>query len=99
MPVEVAEITTGAISSYISATANLVAEDQVKVLAEAEGRVERLKVEEGDLVTKGQVLAVLDQDEARIARSKVELKATNTKAALDRAQEQLRTGSDLLGGL
>jgi RND family efflux transporter MFP subunit len=86
VPVEVAEVTTGAITSYISATANLVAEDQVKVLSEAEGRVERLLVEEGDLVSKGQVLAVLVQDEAKIALSKVELKASNAKQALDRAQ-------------
>jgi RND family efflux transporter MFP subunit len=86
VPVEVAEVTTGAITSYISATANLVAEDQVKVLSEAEGRVERLLVEEGDLVSKGQVLAVLVQDEAKIALSKVELKASNAKAALDRAK-------------
>ena len=86
VPVEVAEVTTGSIASYISATANLVAEDQVKVLSEAEGRVEKLLVEEGDLVTKGQVLAVLVQDEAKIALSKVELKASNAKAALDRAR-------------
>jgi len=87
VPVEVAEVTTGAIASYISATANLVAEDQVKVLAEAEGRVERLQVEEGDPVTKGQVLAVLVQDEAKIALSKVELKASNASAALERAKD------------
>jgi RND family efflux transporter MFP subunit len=86
VPVEVAEVTTGAITSYISATANLVAEDQVKVLSEAEGRVERLLVEEGDLVSKGQVLAVLVQDEAKIALSKVELKASNANAALERAK-------------
>jgi len=86
VPVEVAEVTSGAITSYISATANLVAEDQVKVLSEAEGRVERLLVEEGDMVSKGQMLAVLVQDEAKIALSKVELKASNAKAALDRAK-------------
>ncbi len=87
VPVEVATLTSGAISSYISSTANLVAEDQVKVLAEAEGRVERLKVEEGDMVSKGQVLAVLVQDEAKIALSKVELKASNARAELERAQD------------
>ena len=86
VPVEVAEVTTGAITSYISATANLVAEDQVKVLSEAEGRIERLLVEEGDMVSSGQVLAVLVQDEAKIALSKVELKASNAKAALERAE-------------
>ncbi len=92
VPVEVAEIMAGDIASYISATANLVAEDQVKVLSEAEGRVERLNVEEGDLVKKGQVLAVLVQDEARIAKSKVELKSSNTSAALLRAQDSFEQG-------
>ena len=92
VPVEVAEVKAGAIASYISATANLVAEDQVKVLAEAEGRVERLDVEEGDLVKKGQVLAVLVQDEAKIARSKVQLRASNTNAALLRAQDSFEQG-------
>ncbi len=92
VPVEVAEVTTGAITSYISATANLVAEDQVKVLSEAEGRIERLLVEEGDMVSRGQVLAVLVQDEAKIALSKVELKATNAKAALDRAKDTHEQG-------
>ncbi len=92
VPVEVAEVTTGTISSYISATANLVAEDQVKVLSEAEGRIERLDVEEGDRVKKGQVLAVLVQDEARIAKSKVELKAANADAALERARNSFEQG-------
>ena len=92
VPVEVAEVTTGTISSYISATANLVAEDQVKVLAEAEGRIERLQVEEGDRVAKGQVLAVLVQDEAKIAKAKVELKASNTGAALERAKRSFEEG-------
>jgi RND family efflux transporter MFP subunit len=92
VPVEVAEVTTGTIASYISATANLVAEDQVKVLSEAEGRVERLNVEEGDMVGKGEVLAVLVQDEAKIALSKVEVRASNAKAALDRAQHSFDQG-------
>jgi len=92
VPVEVCEVTAGPIASYITATANLVAEDQVKVLAEAEGRVERLNVEEGDLVAKGQILAVLVQDEARIAKSKVELKATNADAALERAKDSYEQG-------
>jgi len=92
VPVEVTEVASGDISSYISATANLVAEDQVKVLAEADGRIVRLEVEEGDRVSRGQILAVLDQDEAKIAKSKVELKASNAKGALDRARESYRQG-------
>ncbi|MCP4900859.1 MAG: efflux RND transporter periplasmic adaptor subunit [bacterium] len=87
VPVEVTEITTGTISAYITATANLVPEDDVKVLAEAEGRVEDLKVEEGDYVKKGQILAALVRDDAEIALNKVKLKETNARLAFERAEE------------
>ncbi len=86
IPVEVTEVSSGVISSYISATANLVPEDQVKVLAEAEGRLAKLEVDEGDWVKQGQVLAVLVRDDAEIVLSKAELKATNARLAFERAQ-------------
>src|SRR5688500_13321627 len=78
VPVSVAQVSQGAISSYLSATANLIPEDQVKVLAEAEGRVVSLTVEEGDAVRKGQVLASLAREDAAIAVQKAEVKAQNT---------------------
>ncbi|MCD4747990.1 MAG: efflux RND transporter periplasmic adaptor subunit [Thermoanaerobaculales bacterium] len=87
IPVEVVEVTSGVIASYISATANLVPEDQVKVLAEAEGRVAKLQVEEGDRVQAGQVMAALVRDEAEIELAKAELKATNARLAFERAGE------------
>jgi membrane fusion protein (multidrug efflux system) len=92
IPVEVAEITRGAISSYITASANLVPEDDVKVLAEAEGRIAELKVEEGDRVQAHQELAVLIRDEAEIAANKVRLKASNAELAFKRAEETLSDG-------
>ena len=53
IPVSVASIEQGTVSAYLSATANLVAENEVKVLAEAEGRVDRLLVDEGQLRAQG----------------------------------------------
>lgn len=67
VPVSVSAVSVGAISSYISATANLVPENDVKIVAEAEGRVARLLVEEGVFVEKGAVLASLVRDDAEIA--------------------------------
>jgi membrane fusion protein (multidrug efflux system) len=92
IPVEVTGIELGPVASYITATANLVPEDEVKVLAEAEGRLVRLEVEEGDSVTRGEVLAVIDRDEAEIALNKAALRAANARIAFERAEGTLDQG-------
>jgi len=92
IPVEVTEVARGVVSSYIVATANLVPEHQVRVLAEAEGRVTEVKVEEGDRVGGQQALAVLNPDEAEIAMNKARLKAANAELAMDRAHGTLEQG-------
>jgi len=92
IPVEVAEVGQGAVASYVSATANLVPEDQVQVLAEAEGRVASLAVEEGDRVGRGQVLASLVRDEAEIALAKARVRATNARLAVERAEGTMEKG-------
>jgi membrane fusion protein (multidrug efflux system) len=75
----------GSVSAYVSATANLVAEDEVKVLAEVDGRVTEVTVEEGGRVAKGQVLAVLDRQEAEIALRKAEIRAASARQVYERA--------------
>ncbi len=90
VPVEVAEVAAGEISAYLSSTANLVAENQVRMLSEVEGRVGRLLVEEGDFVRRGQVLATLVRDDEQIAVTKAGLKETNARLAYER-------GEDLIG--
>jgi len=94
VPVHVVAIATGSVSSYIMATANLVAENEVKVLAEAEGRLATLAVEEGDAVTRGQVLAELVRDDAVIALEKARLRATNAVLAYERGEAAVK--QDLL---
>jgi len=85
VPVKLTDVTLGTVSSYITATANLVPEDEVKVLAEAEGRLTRLLVEEGDQVDRGQLLATLLRDEAEIRVNKARLTADNAEMAFERA--------------
>jgi membrane fusion protein, multidrug efflux system len=89
VPVRVAEIATGPVSSYLSATANLVPDNQVAVLAEAEGRVGRLLVEEGDRVARGQVLASLAREDQEIALEKARLREENARLAFERGQRML----------
>jgi len=92
VPVKVTTAFGGPVAGYISATANLVPENEVKVLAEAEGRLAELRVEEGDAVAEGQLLAALNRDEAEIAANKARLRASNASRAFKRAEETVGSG-------
>ena len=85
--VAVKAVEVGPISAYIAATANLVAEDEVKVVAEAEGKVVRLLVEEGDSVGAGQALVQIDPAEATLAVQKAELALRNAQINLERSEK------------
>lgn len=86
VPVNVAAIASAPISSYISATANVVAENEVRIVAEAEGRIERLLVEEGDYVGQGATLATLVRGDAQMLREKARVRASNARIAFNRAK-------------
>lgn len=90
VPVSVAAVTQGTVSSYLSATANIVPDNEVEVLAEAEGRVSRLAAEEGDHVAKGQVLVTLDRGDHEIAFNKAKLKSQNALLAYERGEKMVR---------
>ncbi len=90
IPVEAIAVETGRISSYISATANLVPESEVRILAEWEGRLDKLNVEEGDRIHKGQILAELARQDGEIALNKAKIKASTNRLAFERA-ERLKT--------
>ncbi len=84
--VSVAVVEVGPISAYTAATANLVAEDDVKVVAEAEGKVTRLLVEEGRNVAAGQALLHIDPSDAALAVDKAGLALRNAEINLERSQ-------------
>lgn len=89
IPVETAQVERGKISSYLSSTANLVPESEVRVISEWEGRLSRLNVEEGQAISKGQILGELVRGDAEIMKAKAKVRAENAKVGLDRA-ERLR---------
>lgn len=99
IPVELATVGTASVASYIAATANLVAEGEVKVLAEIEGRVTRVAAAEGEWVAKGQLLTVLDRGDAEIALEKARVREQNATAVhqrgLDLSAEELISREDL----
>lgn len=76
----------GSISAYTAATANLVAEDEVKVVAETEGKILRLMVEEGDGVARGQTLVQIDPADATLAVQKAQIALQNTGIGFTRGE-------------
>jgi membrane fusion protein (multidrug efflux system) len=72
VPVEVAGLNTGRIEATLRFSATLEAERDVQVLAEATRRVVELLVEEGDTVSRGQLLVRLESDAQESALAKAE---------------------------
>jgi len=90
IPVELATVERGEIAAWISATANLVAEGDVMVVAETEGRVIRVAAEEGDWIGKGQVLAQLDRGDATMQLEKARVREENAASVFARGEELAR---------
>ncbi len=83
IPVETADVTTGAISSNYTSTAILEAKEEAFVVARASGIIEAILVEEGDYVEKGQILAQLDKKryELSLQRAQADLKGIEQELA------------------
>ncbi len=86
IPVETAAVERGDVSSYLTSTANLVPENEVRVISEWEGRLAKLNVEEGQQIVKGQILGELMRGDAEILQAKAKVRAENAKVGLDRAE-------------
>ncbi|MBZ0266774.1 efflux RND transporter periplasmic adaptor subunit, partial [bacterium] len=64
-PVAVERVTLGTASSYYTATATLEAENRAEIATRVSGVVKRILREEGDFVQAGEVLLLLEDDEAK----------------------------------
>lgn len=62
IPVEVTVVSQDEISAFLSGTATIETEEEAEVVAKTSGIVERILVEEGMPVRKGQILAQLEDD-------------------------------------
>ncbi len=62
VPVVVEEVTNGEIEKTLKYTGSLETEDEVEVIPKISGRLIAVKVEEGDVVRKGQTLAIIDPE-------------------------------------
>jgi len=94
VPVEVATVARGSMSSYIETNGTLEAENEVDIVARTAGPIEELLVEEGMRVRRGQVLARLEQDEIRAQLEISRVTLDETRLAFERAQQL--AGEDLI---
>lgn len=76
----------------ISATGSLVAETKVDVRSKAGGRIEKLLVDEGSVVRRGDLIAIIDPSDTRAAyeQAEADLQAASARAAQARLSAQLQ---------
>ena len=86
--------------SVLSATGYVVAQQQAAVASKATGRLEYLKVEEGDKVMKGQIIGQLENadiaaalDQAKASLEQARANSTQTALNYGRAKSLLAAGS------
>jgi len=76
----------GDVPSYLGATASLEPEKRVTVQSEAMGQIRELRVEEGDFIVAGQVMATLDGEAETLALEEAALRAAARERELRRGE-------------
>ncbi len=92
VPVEVAVLQSGLLENTLRFSANLEAEVEVQVLTRAPGQVMKIFVEEGDEVTKGQLLMRLEDAEQRSTLRRTQAELAHAQRTFDRQQKLLSHG-------
>ena len=87
IPVKVEPVKLEEISAFIMTTTTLEAEKHVDIIDKVPGWVNKLYVEEGDVVRKNQALAELDKRELGIAVNEAEVRVNNSKSIFERSQQ------------
>lgn len=86
VPVEVAEIVTGSIASFIETNGALEAEREVDVVSRTGGPITEIAVEEGMFVEEGALLARIDETETRAQVEISRVALAQAETAYERAR-------------
>lgn len=86
VPVELAKVEVQDMPAYLGTTATLESEKRADILAKINGEIRTLRVEEGDWVQKGQVLATLDGAVEQVALEESEARFHAIEQDLERAR-------------
>ncbi len=89
VPVELAQAGPRRISAYYRASSVIEADRLVDLVSRSMGRVRSMAVEEGDWVTRGQILAELENDREKIQLRQAKLRESDQRRELDRREKLL----------
>ena len=92
LPVVTAEVGRETVSSFLVATTTLTPDRAIDVVARAAGAVVSVLVQEGDPVREGQLLARLDQEDARLALAEAQAHYENIQREHARTAELAKHG-------
>lgn len=84
IPVEVANVTHGDISSHYVTTSVLEPKDEAEVISKASGILEKIYVEEGQFVDAGSLLAEIEPDRFKLNLEKAKAEFASVKLELER---------------
>lgn len=89
VPVNVIEASLGTISDIVLTTATVEADRDAQIYPRTTAMIEEVRVEEGAYVKRGDVLAVLENDEEEVALTRAEAIRQARKQEFDRSEAML----------
>ncbi len=90
VPVEIAKVEVMNMRSFIAATATLEPEKQADVVARIAGEIRSIRVEEGDAVREGELLALLDGEAQEVALEEATARARGLRLDYERVSRLLK---------
>lgn len=90
IPVEVTEITKGTISSFQLYNSTVEAENTVDVYTKVSGIIMALKVEEGNFVAKGQLLAKIEDEDYKLEEAATKASFEKAKRDFERSEKMYK---------
>lgn len=82
IPVRVAQVQNLAVDNSLNLTGTFEARRELSIIAEAQGRITQLNIEEGQLISKGQIVAKIDD-------TNIQAQLSSTKASMDKAKKDV----------
>jgi HlyD family secretion protein len=88
---QLVEVARGDLVISVSGSGNIEVSDEGELAFTVGGRIDRIYVEEGDSVTRGEVLARLDTDDLELALTQAQVALTTQQVAVTEAQVAVDT--------